>query len=260
MPQLVFIILCILGYAVASAQSDYLVLTAGDTLYGKVVHLSYGSEHKVQLTEPGKKKVVYSTMQVRSFRMKDDTYHLLKLYNRYMFMRLITPGYLSLYSFQPDNQANWDGRYLHKLDGQGIEVPNIGFKKRMTDYLSDCPEVAEQISEGNLSRNDLDDIINQYNLCIDQHTSSRQQEIPEKAKDEVPVEKLNPWSELESAIKATESLTDKESILEMITEAKLKVGRGEKLPNFLIEGLKKSLAQKSDLSELLEKALKENKE
>ena len=63
----------------------------------------------------------------------------------YTFMKLVKSGYLSLLSFQPENQSSYDGMWLLKKDGDGIEVPNLTFEKGMKKFLSDCPALVKKI-------------------------------------------------------------------------------------------------------------------
>lgn len=255
MLKLFTIIFCLTGHVTAFAQSDYIVLMQGDTLKGgKIAFLNYGADQKVQYTDENKKRTVYTMKEVRAFQLNNENFHLLKHLDRYAYLKLITTGYISLYAFQPDNQQNWDGRYLYKRDGKGMEVPNIGFKKKMVDFISECDELSTEVSNGDLGRNDLMEIINKFNACIEQRTVlsglAQQQKI-------VSAQKAETWSELEDKVKSSEDFTDKESVLEMITEARAKTEKGEKIPKFLLDGLKKSIEGNTELQNLLTEVLKE---
>ena len=136
----------------ASFGQDYVVTIQGDSLKGDVKALTYSAEKKVQITEPGKKKVIYPFFKVKSFSLDGEIYEPVKGPNGYTFMKIIKAGFLSLYAFQQENQTSYDGLYLAKKDGSGMEVPNLTFKKGMKNFLEDCPAVAEKI--GNKPKND----------------------------------------------------------------------------------------------------------
>jgi len=255
MTKLLAIILILAGYFTASAQLDYIVLVHGDTLAGKVVFLNYHSDHKVQLTDKNNVKKTYTLLQVKAFKSNNNVYHLVRRPDQYVFMRVLQSGYLSLYAFQMDGQDTWNGRYLLKKDGNGQEVPTIGFKRRLYEFLYECPEVTNEIAEGNLNRGDLEEIINQYNLCIENRTNLKYRN-QSQSKISPEVKGMNEWSNLEKAI-SNADISDKESILEMVSDARSKIERSEKLPKFLLDGLKKSLAGNQELSELLTLALTE---
>src|SRR5687768_16695396 len=131
--------------AIAQDAQDYIVTLQGDTIKGDVRALAYGSERKVQITEPGKKKVVHPFYKVKSFSINGEVFQPVKGPNGYAFMKPIKVGYLSLYAFQNENQTSYDGMFLLKKDGTGIEVPNLTFKKGMRNFLDDCPEIAAKI-------------------------------------------------------------------------------------------------------------------
>lgn len=254
MLKLVLIILCLAGYLASSAQPDFVALTIGDTLTGKVVYLNYGAEPKIQFTDNNKKKTIYSMKQVKGFRINNEDYQLVRNFDRYVYMKLLLGGYLSLYAYQMENQQTWDGRFLYKRDGKGMDVPNIGFKKKVMDFVSECDELSAEISNKDLGRNDLTEIINKYNSCIEQRTVLVGQVVQQKLEAK---EKATTWNELETKVKSAEQLNDKETVLEMITEARAKTQKGEKIPRFLIDGLKKSLEGNADLHDLLVQVLKE---
>jgi hypothetical protein len=246
------VIIIVLVYQCASAQ-DFVVTSKGDTLMGQVKPLFYGVDKKVQLNQEGKKKVVYPMFQVRSFLFKGELYQPVKGPDGYTFMKLQKAGYLSLYSYQLPNQVTFDGLYLLKMDGKGTEVPNISFRKVMERFLTDCPSVAERIDNGDLSKKDLHKIIDEYNTCIGANTVDHGKIIAEQ---EVQNKVIGVWDVLEEKVKAEPDFQGKSNALEMIAEIKSKVDKSEKVPNFLVEGLKSTLTQEVFKADL-ENALKE---
>lgn len=244
--HILLFVLTMLVYQCANAQ-DYLVTTKGDTLQGEVKPLSYGPEKKVQIITADKKKTTYSIFQTRAFRFKEEMYQPVRGDRGYVFMKLIKPGYLSLYAFQPDNQVSFDGLYLQKKDGSGMEVPNLSFKKQMTRFLAECENVASRIESGELSKKSIDEIVDEYNGCIDKRTSDHGKVLVQQ---EVRSKKIGAWDVLEEKVKAKDDFEGKSDALEMITDIKNKISRGEKVPNFLLEGLKSSLSQAGLTAEL----------
>jgi hypothetical protein len=255
MKSCTFYLLSILSsffYHSGSAQ-DYLLTAKGDSLSGDIKPLSFGVDKKVQIAEEGKKKAVYSIFQVKEYRFKGDIFRPVKGPSGYTFMKLVKDGYLSLYFFQAANQATYDGLFLLKRDGSGIEVPNLGFKKAMKKFLDDCNVVANKIDADELNKKDLHAIIDQYNACITNYTSVAEKVVT--TKKEV-VQKSPAWDTLEEKVKAQPEFEGKQNALEMIGEIKAKIASGQKIPNFLISGLQSSLNQDVFKTEL-ENALKE---
>jgi hypothetical protein len=247
---LLFIVL-MLAYTCSSAQ-DYVVTTSGDTLKGKVKPFNYGPEKKVQVTDSQKNKTTTSLFKTRAFVFNGETFHPIRNENGYTFMKLVQAGYISIYAFQMENQASYDGLYLVRRDGKNMEVPNLSFKKMMTKYLSDCPAVADKVSDGTWGRKELTVIINNFNQCLDKKSEMPVKVITQK----MPVKETTNWNILEEKLKTHEDFEGKANALEMVGEIKNKIQRGEKIPNFLIEGLKSTLTS-TDLKENLDQALAE---
>ncbi|MDL5050947.1 hypothetical protein QQ054_33650 [Oscillatoria amoena NRMC-F 0135] len=217
MIQLLLLLICIIAYRV-SAQPDYVVLVKGDTLYGTVKFVNYSIDQQVQITDVNGTKTVYGKLEIKAFKQGTDIYHTIRTDNSYSIMKLQKKGYLSLYAFQPENQKTWDGQYLYKPDGSGLEIFNLQFKKRIKSFLLDCNDVVTAIEAGELGRHDLDEIIDQYNACIADRTIT--------AKSQAVI--ANKLDELEKGIRMLNDSVNKIMALEAITELKLKVERNEK--------------------------------
>lgn len=249
----VFLLVILLSATIIGNAQDYVVTSKGDTVTGQVKPLMHGVDKKVQVTGEDKKKTVYPMFQIRAFRYKNDTYQPVKGPEGYVFMKLEKAGYLSLYSFQLPNQVSFDGSFLLLRDGKGMEVPNLSFKKFMKNFLEDCPDVVARINNGDLGKKELHQIIDEYNICVDQKTIDHNKIIAEK---QVQGKIITSWDVLEEKVKSQEDFEGKNNALEMIQEIKNKIAASEKIPNFLLEGLKSTLTQ--DVFKIeLENALKE---
>jgi hypothetical protein len=224
--------------SVLSARAqEYVVTTKGDTLKGEVKPLIFGAVERVQVTSSDRKKEVFPILQVKSYRFRDRIYKPVKTDRKYTFMRVLASGYMTLFEFQPENQVTYDGLFLQKLDGAGLEVPNLTFKKAMKNFLADCPDVVAKIDSGSLGKRDLVEIVTVYNKCIDDRTSST---TSARTQTKAAQDKNAVWVVLEEKVKTIE-FQEKGNALDMITEIKNKISRNENVPNFMIEGLKSSL-------------------
>jgi len=249
--HILFLLIAMLVCKCVNAQ-DFLVTTKGDTIFGEIKPLNYGPEKKVLIKTADKKKTVYSMFQVSFYSLEKETYYPVKGPAGYSFMKLLKPGYLSLYGFQVENQTTYDGRFLLKRDGKGTEVPNLSFKKALTNFLDDCDQVAVKIENGVFSKRDLEKIVDEYNACINSNTSER---LPVASTPSLK-KKTDSWDVLAEKVKAHENFDGQENTLEMISEIKSKISKSEKVPNFLIQGLKETLTI-PELQEDLQNALNE---
>jgi hypothetical protein len=248
-----FILIGLFICSFAYAQNDYVVLAKGDTIQGKVKYLNYNTAKSVQITPTGgTKKQVYKLLQTKAFSLDGEIYLNIRTNDGYTFMKLIKAGYLSYFAYQMPNQTTWDGRYLQKKDGTGVDVPNIGFKKNISRFLSDCEEVATSIETRELTKSKLEDIIDEYNECVAQRSQLNQTQQSTQA---VSPAQIDSWKELEAAVNQSQSFEGKENALEIISDIKLKVMRNEKVSNFLLNGLKESLSTQPQLQTALDAAL-----
>jgi hypothetical protein len=252
--HILLFLIALLVYQCVQAQ-DYVINTRGDTLIGEVKPLAFGLDKKVQIISPDKRKLTLPILQVKEFHLKNETYHPVRGEKGYTFMKLLKPGYLSLYSFQLENQVTYDGLFLVKRDGASVEVPNLSFRKVLMKFLEDCEQVSKNINDGKYGKKDLNLIVDEYNQCVTDRTIDHTKIIVRKEEQQ---KKTSGWDKLEEKVKAAE-LTDKPDALEMIADIKGKITRNEKVPNFLIEGLRKSLAGSDELLADLDTALNELK-
>ncbi|MEQ1584799.1 MAG: hypothetical protein ABL895_02905 [Cyclobacteriaceae bacterium] len=227
----------------ANAQTNYLITSKADTLYGKVRILSYDLMDRVQL-EAGKKKETFTALQVLSVSIDSQLYKPVKYENKILLMKLLKSGYLSLYAFQMENQTRYDGRFLLKLDGTGTEVPNLSFKKFMENFLKDCNTIALKIKSGELTRKDINKIIDEYNTCMKNQVTTPPV-----------VEGNETLLAIESMIKKIEAeeFPSKKDALDLLRDIQGKVSKNESVPNYLTEGLKSYLSNVPSLTEDLNK-------
>lgn len=245
------ILTAILGilFHVSFCQSDYVITVKGDTLYGTPKILSYDIVDRVQLIADKKKKT-YTAIEVKEVYLKNEIYHSIRHNDRYVYMKLLKSGYLSLYGFRIEKQFAYDGRYLVKRDGGALEVPNLAFKKSMVEFMQDCQSVSDQIKSGELGRKKIDTLIDLYNNCIDENTRQKAMTNTTVAADEISLPALE---DLRAKIEKSD-LSSKQDVLDLIKDIDGKVKSNQAIPNYLIEGLKGYLVNtqyKEDLEKLI---------
>ncbi|PZR32855.1 MAG: hypothetical protein DI538_18920 [Azospira oryzae] len=242
------------------AQSDYVVTSKGDTLRGEVRILTYDLLDRVQLVAGKKNKTTYTAVQVRAISVNNEVYIPQRYTNSIRFMKLVKSGYVSLYLFRPANQMTYDGRYLVKMDGQSLEVPNIGFKKLISNYIEDCPEVYTKVKNEQLKRGDLDKIIDEYNTCIATKSKTPQPVPAVVATETVPApalisDKTEAIKNLQTKVVSLENMADKKDVLDLLTDIADKAAKEKAIPNYQLEALKGYLSSNEAVSAELEKVI-----
>ena len=236
----------------AGAQTNYLITSKADTLYGKIRILSYDLIDRVQIERAGKKEM-FTALQVLTVEIDSQVYKPIQYDKKVMLMKLLKPGYLSLYAFRLPDKNFYDGRFLVRLDGTSLEVPNIGFKKILGTFLEDCEVIANQIKNGDLVKKELDKIIDEYNLCLKNVKNNEQPSVvavPTLVQNEKTIA-------IESLVKKIEAedFPSKKDALDLLQDIQTKASKNETIPNYLSEGLKSYLSSVPSLTEDLERLL-----
>jgi hypothetical protein len=233
--------------AFAWAQTDYVIQLSGDTLKGSLKILDYQQVDQVQIKTDKEKKSL-TALQVRALRKNNVLYRPVRYDNTVRFMKVLIDGYLSLNAFNQANQSLWDGRYLTKMDGTGLEVPNLTFKKLLGTFLSDCGDIKKRIEDGDLGRGDLEKIIDLYNACMQTNSVVNSKAV---ATANIESEKVLAVKNLLTKVEA-ENFATKKDALDIIKDIQSKVNKNEAVPNYLLDGLKSSLANTPSLTKELD--------
>jgi len=251
--SILVVILILTGYCVL-AQSDYVITLKSDTVKGDVRILSYDQVDRVQVANKGKKEF-FTALEVLIVRIGGESYKSVKIDNSIRLMKILKSGYLSLYGFKLPNQSGYDGRYLVKLDGTSMEMPNLGFKKVLSGFLDECNAVSERIKKGELGKSKIEEIIDLYNECLSQ-SKAVVAVAPEPLTSETSDKAM-----LKEAIQALmtriqeQDFSTREDALDILRDIQSKVNRDENVPNYLLDGLRSTLKDQAALADDLDKLI-----
>ena len=237
------------------AQTDRLITVSGDTLGGKIDILlptDYFEEINFK-NDSGKRR--YKAFQFVGFYKDDVFYKSIKHSGKYRVMKEIEGGYLGLYLYRSDNSFEFGSRFLYKISNEGIEVPNINFKKAVSQFVNDCPAVQTKVLNREYRGSNLAEMVVDFNNCL---TNTP---IPQKRRDEGPYEPvvIVESEELQLVNTLTQKLSEEDisgelnTLLQDITS---KIEKGEKVPGYLQSALKAETEAyknvKKDVDKLLE--------
>lgn len=245
-----FVLLLLVSFS-GVAQTDYAITAKGDTLRGDVRILPSDLADQLQI-KINKRKKVYLCTEVITVVQNGTRYKTVKFDNRFRYMTLLKDGFLSLYGFRMPQQTGYDGRYLQMRDGRGLEMPNLTFKRSLSKFLDDCPVVSERVKNGDLGRNEIDKIIDEYNTCLQFKSTKRNVEVPASSAI------LSNTQEVDNLIKKVEESADfatKKDAIDLLKDLSGKVYRDEILPNYLVKELRANLKDQPAFAEELEKIL-----
>jgi hypothetical protein len=227
-------------------QEEYVVTLKNDTLRGPVRLLTYDVMDRVAVGS-GSKKTSLKAVEVRYVVQDGFTYQPVQNNKAIRFMRVLRAGYLTLYAYRQEFQSSYDSRLLLKMNGQKIDLPNIGFKKLLSEFLEDCPATALKVKEGEFDRSEVEAIVDDYNACV-----AAQNNVA------IVTAKPTPLVEAISALRAkveTSSLESKQEVLDLIKDLDNKAKRGQTIPAYLASSLKSYLGDKKEFEEQLNNLL-----
>ncbi len=247
-----FVVLFLMGYT-ALAQSDYLVTTKSDTIKGELRILSYDRIDRVQVVVDNKKEM-YTAIQILILKKGEGFFKPVQFDQSIRLMKIIKSGYLSLYGFKLPNMSTFDGRFLAKLDGSSMELPNLGFKKILASYVEDCNGLSVKIKNGDLTKSDIEEIVETYNECL-----SNQKPVvtvtQESASAPVSPDKTNQLESIRNLKNKImeQTFSSKNDALDILRDIESKVGRNENVSNYMLDGLKSALKEQATLVEDIDK-------
>ncbi len=247
MKKILFLTILAIATTAMAQDQEYAITLKNDTIYGKVVITTYQGSGQQITVKNGKLKTNLKIYQVKSLSTKKGTYHTLKIRGQYQLALLEREGYLSYYKFSENPSSpsqSFETPILVKRSGEQKEVPNLGFKKHIAKFLSDCENVKSKFEADEYSRSDLTTVINDYNQCISDRTSKMNSKRAQTIKRTNKSDQINSMKE---AVSSSSTISDKVEVLEMLNDLQAKLISGEKVPAYLVGALKEKLVQEPKL-------------
>jgi len=211
-----------------SAQDDYLVTLKGDTIVGSMEIFSENFYDKVVVSNDNESED-YKAFQVKSIFKDGDFLEPVAFQNRKVFGKRLVEGSLSHYLVKSEGSYEYNVDLLAKSTDETLQVSNIGFRKRLMDFVSNCSSLYDQLEEKEIAANDLDQVLSTYN------TECGKKEIKMIVKKKVTPKK---------------NLVQLNTLLNDILQ---KQKNGEPIPSYMTEALESY--KKNNLSDLIESFL-----
>jgi CHAT domain-containing protein len=176
MTQLITVILLLLPFVAFTQGSDYVITEEDTTLYGKIEIQSLSiNNSKITFEDEQGAKTFYTPSQVLEWS-KDGLVYKTKRYPLkrkkvvLTFMHLISETELGVSVYEYSNQFNPQGTtdlFLERA-GELTKVRLGRFRKQMTEYFKDSPEVTQLINDKEVKKRDLLTLVAEYNeLLVD---------------------------------------------------------------------------------------------
>lgn len=225
-----------------SISQEYIITIKGDTLRGEItIELPNDNYDEVFITTDDE-KIRLKAYQLIKLVKDSVTYKPVKFADKYHLMKLISDGYLSHYQYR-NGTYDFGVNFLLKADGDGFDVPNLGFKKSMSEFVDECEPLSNKILNKELGRNDLNEIVSEYNNYIQKNTLKSKLNVNAVMDSQHPAIKM--LNELKEEIPQ-----DNTELNTLINDMLSKLVAGNSVPGYLISALKD---QTNDIPELKEK-------
>lgn len=258
MKKSIYIILLIALSTQLKAQSTLITLR-GDTLSGTFSLAKRGGNEFVDFVDEEGKKKKFKLFDVKRVISADN--EIIEPINigdgEYTFGKLISEGYINLYSYRgPNSTLTFNEKIMIKLDGTSLPVPGaFGFKKSVSKFLSECPEVSQKVSSKKLGGDKLDQVLSEFNSCISNKSSGNSTSriaIPSVIITEDLQTQIDDFNTL---LKYSDNVEDKEDVSDMFGDLTKKIAGKEKIPNYLKKALREAIANDPKLKALIETML-----
>lgn len=258
----IYIILLMALSVQLSAQNTVITLR-GDTLAGTFSLAKRGGNEFVDFVDKNGKKKKFKLFDIKRIISADD--EIIEPINigdgEYTFGKLMSEGYLSLYNYRGQNSTiTFNEKIMIKLDGTSLPVPGaFGFRKSVSKFLFECPEVSQKVNNKKLSGDNLDQILTEFNTCIAvksasnvNSTGSSAPRPPAIVTDELQTQ----IDDFKTLLKYSDKVENKEDVSDMFSDLTKKLASKEKVPNYLKNILMGAVANDNKLKALLETMLK----
>lgn len=275
-----FILAIILYFTVATldAQDQYIVKLNGDTIRGKLlINPMRDNTQSIYFRHPDGSKENLRPIRV-SYVYYDEEYQFrsIPFYNQRLFMQVVKEDRnLSYYHYihKRDNSVATT-KIFAKPNGDALELSAITFKKQVSEFLDDCPQVNARIEAKEYKYKDIDQLFEDYNNCDIQTVSASStrvaatQTTPAATSTTAVMEtgdNANPGSSGAATTKKQEKLAQVDvfrkyvremddfeharDVLEWLTDIEYRVSQDREIPNYLWNSLDAMTAGNDDLQE-----------
>lgn len=162
----IFYFLLILFSSLTYSQTDYLITLKGDTIHGEI---SISSQKFYDLatvkTESGKRE--FKSFLVHAVSRDGLFLDPVSYENKQVFAQRLILGPVSLYLVKTEGSPDYNQAYLVKSTGKALVVPNISFRKITAEFFEDCDNIASRIESKELGKNEIEQIVTDYNKGCD---------------------------------------------------------------------------------------------
>lgn len=162
-----------LSFGQVAFMDGYVITNRSDTLYGKIKNVT-PAQRSLQIVfsnAASKERIKYKPFQIKGYYLDGQAYES-KIYDidpalthgYGVFMEKANDGTVKVYYYWNTNKDRGFTQTYLENDGDYLQpVDFFGFKKQMTKYFEDFPQLQSKIQRGTFKKKDLLKIVAEYN-------------------------------------------------------------------------------------------------
>jgi hypothetical protein len=228
-------------------------------------------------SEDGTKKDILPIRVKYVYYDEEYQFRSIPFYNQRLFMQIIKEDEnISYYNYihKRDN-ATMTTKVAVKPDGEALELSGLTFRKQVTEFLEDCPEIVAKLDAKEYRFKDHEKLFADYNDC-DQKlivsstsptsavttaavvTTTVSATEPERASvDDSQQEKLSRVDEFRKYVIGLDGFAYSNDVLEWLSDVENRVTQNREIPNYLWNSLNSMTQEKPELQGKAEKLKKD---
>ncbi len=259
-------------------DNQYIVKLNGDTIRGelKINPIRDNSNSMSFKAEGG------SNNNIRPIRVKyvyyDHEYQFrsVPFYSQRLFMQIIKEyEHISYYNYiRKGNNSILTTKVATKPNGEAVELSGLTFRKQVTEFLDDCPEIVAKLESKKYRYKDYEKLFADYNNCeqplvLAQGPSSTATEVTaattivsttetaEASIDDTVQEKLTKVDEFGKYVAGLKDFAYANDVLEWLSDVENRIRQNREIPNYLWSSLNAMTEEQTELNEKAEELKKD---
>ena len=265
------------GVAKLNAQDQYIVKLNGDTIRGKlqINPLRDNTTTMYFKHQDGSKENIRHIRASYAYYDEEFQFRSIPFNNQRLFMQIVKEDKnLSYYHYihKRDNSIATT-KILAKPNGEATELSALSFRKQVSEFLDDCPQIKVKIDAKLYKYKDIDQLFEDYNKCdiqvvlassVEQNdpdvkpeavtgttsvaavstTQSSSSKVPENSKKQ---DKLNQVDAFRKYVRELDDFEHARDVLEWLTDVEYRVSQDREVPNYLWNSLNAMTGNNQDL-------------
>ena len=147
---------------ISFSQESYLITLKNEKIYGNIGFTRNNFYDEIQIKNDDGRRT-YKAYQIESANVDGDLYEPITYNNRKVIGKVITKGKLNRYLVMSEGSNGFNTEILFKDSEKSLLVSNLGFRKRLIDFLKDCPSLSQKIENKEIPVSNLERITKEYN-------------------------------------------------------------------------------------------------